>query len=499
MEFVPDQNQVTKILCCQCGLVIDKNALNTCIQCIQSKIDISEGIAKQGVLQFCNKCERYLQPPNSWMKAALESRQLLALCLKRIKGLNKVNLVDAGFIWTEPHSKRVKVKLVIQKEVNGAFLQQSAVIEFTVLNQICDDCQRVEAKDYWNAVVQVRQHVEHKKTFYFIEQLILKLKMHENTVSIKQVHGGIDFFYSCQQDARKMVDFLESVIPCRYGTSKKLISQDIQSNTYNYKFNFSLEIVPICKDNIVCLPEKLSKDNGGIGPICLVTKITKMINLIDPTTLKTLEIDATTYWRYPFLTVCSPKQYREYLVMEIDVLKYHERTHVFGRESKKHELADVWVMKAKDIGVSEQQYHAKTHLGHLLSEGDIALGFDLANANVNDDNLDKLKSEDIPDVILIKKIYGDEQNRHKKRKWKLNRLKIDKEESIATSEDRDYMDFLQDVEEDKDFRANINIYKDHKKIKNAQEATDGQAVNPQNEISLEEMLDDLDINDNMES
>lgn len=51
------------------------------------------------------------------MKAALESRQLLALCLKRIKGLNKVNLVDAGFIWTEPHSKRVKVKLVIQKEV----------------------------------------------------------------------------------------------------------------------------------------------------------------------------------------------------------------------------------------------------------------------------------------------------------------------------------------------------------------------------------------------
>ena len=60
------------------------------------------------------------------------------------------------------------------------------------------------------------------------------------------------------------------------------------------------------------------------------------------------------------------------------------------------------------------------------------------------------------------------------------------------------MDFLQDVEEDKDFRANINIYKDYKKIKNDQEATDCQAVNPQIEISLEEMLDDLDINDNME-
>ena len=60
---------------------------------------------------------RYLQPPSTWLPAALESRELLAICLKRLKGLNKVHLVDAGFIWTEPHSKRVKVKLTVQKEV----------------------------------------------------------------------------------------------------------------------------------------------------------------------------------------------------------------------------------------------------------------------------------------------------------------------------------------------------------------------------------------------
>ena len=29
----------------------------------------------------------------------------------------QVRLVDAGFVWTEPHSKRIKVKLTIQKEV----------------------------------------------------------------------------------------------------------------------------------------------------------------------------------------------------------------------------------------------------------------------------------------------------------------------------------------------------------------------------------------------
>lgn len=33
--------------------------------------------------------------------------------------------MDAGFIWTEPHSMRLKVKLTVQGEVlNGAILQQ---------------------------------------------------------------------------------------------------------------------------------------------------------------------------------------------------------------------------------------------------------------------------------------------------------------------------------------------------------------------------------------
>lgn len=56
----------------------------------------------------------------SWTIAEPESRELLAICLKKLKGLNKVRLIDAGFIWTEPHSKRLRVKLTIQKEVRDS-------------------------------------------------------------------------------------------------------------------------------------------------------------------------------------------------------------------------------------------------------------------------------------------------------------------------------------------------------------------------------------------
>lgn len=52
-----------------------------------------------------------MKPP--WVRCELESSELLAICLKQIKGLKKVKLIDAGFVWTEPHSKRLKVKLTI--------------------------------------------------------------------------------------------------------------------------------------------------------------------------------------------------------------------------------------------------------------------------------------------------------------------------------------------------------------------------------------------------
>lgn len=130
----------------------------------------------------------------------------------------------------------------------------------------------------------------------------------------------------------------------------------------------------------------------------------------------------------------------------------------------------------------------------MLNIGDTALGFDLANSNVNNEHLDAIKPENLPDVILVKKIYGDKLLRHKKRKWRLNRLPIQKDgASVGTIDDKEYLDFLEDLEEDPKSRENINIYKDQRKILNVEnEDSDCDNV-PQ--ISLQEMLDDLRLTD----
>ena len=48
---------------------------------------------------------------------------------------------------------------------------------------------------------------------------------------------------------------------------------------------------------------------------------------------KVVEIDVNTYWRSPFNSICTPKQLKEYTIMDIDVQE--NRRHVFGRESNK--------------------------------------------------------------------------------------------------------------------------------------------------------------------
>lgn len=128
VAFTPSaaSQQQAYILCADCGTPIPPNSANRCVNCLRNSVDITEGIPKQAAISFCRNCDRWLSPPQAWLIAELESRELLAICLRKMKGLKEVRLVDAGFIWTEPHSKRLRVKLTVQKEVRTAVARFSS-------------------------------------------------------------------------------------------------------------------------------------------------------------------------------------------------------------------------------------------------------------------------------------------------------------------------------------------------------------------------------------
>lgn len=210
--------------------------------------------------------------------------------------------------------------------MGGTILQQVFVVEFMINHQMCDNCHRREAKDFWRALVQVRQKVQHKKTFFYLEQLILKHQAHKDCLNIKACHEGLDFYFTKKDEARKLVDFFQTMVPCKYIVSQQLISHDIHSNVFNYKHTFSVEIAPVCKDDVVCLPPAVARSLGSMSQMCICLRVTSSLHFLDPTTLQVSELSSQQFWRNPFHGLCSPKQLTEYVVMDINFVKDVDRT-----------------------------------------------------------------------------------------------------------------------------------------------------------------------------
>ena len=141
-------------------------------------------------------------------------------------------------------------------------------------------------------------------------------------------------------------------------------------------------------------------------------------------------------------------------------------------------LSDAWIIPIEDLGRDEKQLHCRTHLGHILKVGDVALGYNLLSCNFNNADVESLKENEVPSVVsggllslvriikvycfnqvLVKKSYCSREKRQKSRNWKLQYL--DKEMDVTTngsSYQRDHSDFMDNLEEDESFRNNINVY-----------------------------------------
>jgi nonsense-mediated mRNA decay protein 3 len=486
------------ILCCNCGAPIDGTTATgaLCFNCVKLTVDISQGIQREATVNFCRDCDRWLLPPTSWVVAMPESRELLALCLKKLRGLHKVRIVDASFVWTEPHSRRIKVKLTIQDAVqDGVLLQQSFEVVYMVATQQCPECAKSYTANVWRACVQVRQKVLHKRTFLFLEQLIMKHSAHKDTLNIKEAKDGIDFFFSQKNQAEKFIDFLNSVVPITVKASQELISHDVHTSKKSYKFSYSVEIVPICRDDLVAMPIKLAKQSGNISPLVLCHKIGTSVYLMDPQTLQTADVASPIYWRAPFRSLADARELVEFVIMDIEPTNTRKGKWV---------LSEATVARASDLGVNDKTYFTRTHLGHYLQPGDSAMGYLLTGTMFNSPEFEAIEesntySSTIPDVVLIKKHYP-RRRKNRRRNWKLKRMDRDEGELLPKKADQDRMEreyemFLQDVEEDEELRAALSLYKNEKKREEEEMSvaeTEGDGDDGAPQVNMDELLDDFD-------
>jgi len=170
---IQQQFRRTTIPCCLCGTIIYPNAANQCGACLAQQFDLhrllNRGFGGSSlILHQCRDCRQYERQASTshgesrskYEHYELESPELLSLCLKHIAALNargssssstehntgvsNVQILDAAWVWTEPHSMRLKLRLTVRANVCEGLvrIQQRVMVEFMVRFQQCPDCKR---------------------------------------------------------------------------------------------------------------------------------------------------------------------------------------------------------------------------------------------------------------------------------------------------------------------------------------------------------------------
>ena len=508
----------SKIVCCLCSAIIDANPRGTCEACFRKSLSIKTNIPTEFEIVVCKQCQRFLRPP--YVKIERESSDMMQLCLSRIKSYDKkVKIIDSNFIYTEPHSKLIKIKVTLEKEIEKNIITQNLVIDFKEKWLLCRDCQKVQTPHIWVSCVQIRQRVPHKKTMLYLEQIILHNKMQKSALDFKESIDGFDFFFTTRRAGEVFSNWLATVVPSKITYHKKYVS--LSTSTFTYL----VDVANVAKYDLFLLDKDSCTKLGGIGPLLVCTRLSSRTIFIDPRTFNHLYLDGNTFFKYKFKSFCNSNQLTEFFILDV----YEEVDYKFGnkinnnennkkkkkkkkKKNKKHKdesdsdeednniinedgssvggsslmsISTNYEKGTKDENkINEEKEYVnkcrktfikcirhnkekstgevlefKSHLADKIKPGEIYLGYDLHVLNLDSENsafLDANKNK-LPDVILVrKKPEIDIKDKKLKRLKFLNENKKNKKKGNEDEEEKGEMKaFLEEIYEEKELKNNI--------------------------------------------
>eukprot|EP00434_Breviolum_minutum_P008996 symbB.v1.2.007922.t3/scaffold495.1/size259991/6 len=171
-------------------------------------------------------------------------------------------------------------------------------------------------------------------------------------------------------------------------------------------FIVMVEVCPVCPDDLVYLPKKMAQALGGLPPLMLCTKAAAHLVLLDPASMRSVEVAATEYWKKPFHSVAIPSKMTEFIVLDVD-----EEVSGHARGSR-GVPCEVEVARASDFGKNDDRLLLRSHLGGILRVGDSVMGYDLRTLHlgVEDEELSGVPLE----VYLVKKKRPERAMRQKR-------------------------------------------------------------------------------------
>jgi len=410
--------RVPKVRCCVCGIMTKPNDSNMCLRCLTPEIDLKSDLCVEDLeVSQCRTCKKYQNKNRIWIAAEWESKELLGLLLKRIKGLKKkkCKLIDACFVFTEPHSRRIKVKMTIQKSIFGdsdSFFRQPIMATFRVRKNMCDACAKESsnANQTWVALVQLRQKHERRGVLEFLEQEILRAEAHKEAIGIRNgasAGGGIDVFFPRNNFAKTFLDFVKRTVPCRATSSKTLVGHDVKSNVHRFQYTHRVDVIPLCKHDLLLLSKESASAFGTTSGLSLVVSITRSIHIMhlpvvggsrEVSSSIFADVSAQSFWKCPVRPLIGVNSLTNFLVLDVAESVTHENR---GEDT----LVEVEVAPVNSVG--DTSFFCMTHLN--VKTGDLVKGYSMSTLVVPDDVAHQLRKSGarLPDVVLVKPAKRD--------------------------------------------------------------------------------------------
>lgn len=457
MEIRGQPTTAVQIPCCLCGTLIVPNAANQCGSCLAQQFDL-KSLLQRGpgggdiYIHQCRRCRRYEHSEHLYVHHEPESPELLALCLRNIpalhanshqhrsQGLSGIKLMESIWIWTEPHSMRLKLRLTVRANVGepprDVTVQQRVPVELIVRFHQCLDCKRDFTSRTWHALVQLRQKRSAdgpRKGLAMLEAAIAKnADIRKHILSMEVTKNGFDFYFMELMHAQAFSSYLAAITPMKVKTTQKLVSEDIRNNTAHIKHTTVCDMVPLCRDDLIICDRRAAKDGCAVGRLsgrlCVVHRVSGFIQLVDASPSRNRidsafsDLHQEKYWKGEkyYKVIFSGKRMTRFIVLDVELCEQNRSRGISDKddmlyrgpqsEVDKYALADVEVAREDDFGSSDQTFHCTTHLGNLLQIGDVVLGYDLV-ACVLPGSIDSSYMKQsltsnfvMPDVVLVKKL-----------------------------------------------------------------------------------------------
>jgi len=426
-----------EIPCCLCGTMIYPNAANQCSTCLaqefnlQGRLQRGPGGSDYVIIHQCRQCRRFQRTEKIFDLVEPESPELLSICLKHIPALSSpaedLKLIEAGWVWTEPHSMRFRLKLTVRTEIQSVQVQQRVMVEMRCHWKQCPDCNREFTNRTWHALVQLRQKRADdapRKGLAALEMALAKNKdIRKNVLRIDATKNGFDFYFLTTVHAQTFAGFLQRAAPMRVKTTKKLVSADSHSNTANLKYTITCDLVPFCREDLLLI-HKSAKGKLS-GRLALVTKVSSGIHLMDASPKREnladsqMELSPEAYYKYEksYSVLQASHRMIRFVVLDVEMCQDDQRdangdaaadTLLYKGPTSgvsKFALADVQVARESDFGSNDEVFNCVTHLGHLMRPGDIVMGYDIAASVRADWEMQESFHNNfvLPDVVLVKK------------------------------------------------------------------------------------------------